>query len=245
LISLVSSPHRLESPSTCQPAMEMNGVMHNTLLVDRYIASTLPPQEAKRFFDLLLRTDSSTAPITHHIDASYRHPSGIVLDYRADNRGSVVRQFQQVFAMNVVHTAPQAPVFFVRATGLVGIEASVAYNGWPRDLINVQNAAPLGGPTIAHLVLNWPGYATYRKQVEIMDTHGQPITMGRLAECVARFVARFIEHHQNAATLTQQEFAPWRVGRGRVTLENIYIVGLVQVSPGSWMPLLQLNRFIL
>jgi len=184
------------------------------------------------------------APIAHHIDASYRHPSGIVLDYRADNRGSVVRQFQQVFAMNVVHTALQAPVFFVRATGLVGIEASIAYNGWPRDLINVQNAAPLGGPTIANLVLNWPGYPEFKKQVEVVDSRGQPITMGKLVERVARFVARFIAHHQNAATPIPPEFAPWRVGP-RATLDDIYIVGLVQVSPGSWMPLLQLNHFIM
>ena len=36
----------------------------------------------------------------------------------------------------------------------------------------------------------------------------------------------------------------WSVGRGGITANDIILVGLIQVTQGSWQPILQLNRYI-
>jgi hypothetical protein len=36
----------------------------------------------------------------------------------------------------------------------------------------------------------------------------------------------------------------WRVGHGNITSDEVILIGLVQVSEGSWLPILQLMRRI-
>ena len=36
----------------------------------------------------------------------------------------------------------------------------------------------------------------------------------------------------------------WRIGQGGIERSDIVIVGVVEVTAGSWMPILQLTRYI-
>jgi hypothetical protein len=36
----------------------------------------------------------------------------------------------------------------------------------------------------------------------------------------------------------------WRIGQSGIERSNILIVGVVEVAAGSWMPILQLTRYI-
>jgi hypothetical protein len=37
----------------------------------------------------------------------------------------------------------------------------------------------------------------------------------------------------------------WRIGQGLIQRNDIIIIGAVHVSAGSWMPILQLKRYII
>jgi hypothetical protein len=37
----------------------------------------------------------------------------------------------------------------------------------------------------------------------------------------------------------------WFIGRGGITPDDVVLIGAVHVSRGSWMPILQLSRFVL
>lgn len=223
---------------------------YNHLLVDGYISYTFQPEKAKTFFDLLIQQDSSRTPVASYGDYSYRiQVAGglIILDFAVDRKGTVVpqemwRPSQSGDQQRYVTSSPKLlPVFFLNTRGFVGLEMGHAYASSLSGLVNAAETAPLGGLTTTHLCLKWPGYPEYKKQIEIKDTHGLSITIGRLAERIARFVDRFIEHHSNGGTIVH----PWMVGPGRITKDHMYIIGLVQVSAGTWMPLLQLNHFII
>ena len=36
----------------------------------------------------------------------------------------------------------------------------------------------------------------------------------------------------------------WKIGAEGITREDVIIVGAINVSVGSWMPILQLNRYV-
>ena len=36
----------------------------------------------------------------------------------------------------------------------------------------------------------------------------------------------------------------WKIGPGGITRADVIIIGAVHVSAGSWMPILQLNRYV-
>jgi hypothetical protein len=36
----------------------------------------------------------------------------------------------------------------------------------------------------------------------------------------------------------------WNIGAGGISREDVIVVGAVHVSRGSWMPILQVNRYV-
>ena len=36
----------------------------------------------------------------------------------------------------------------------------------------------------------------------------------------------------------------WRIGPGGITRADVIVIGAINVSAGSWMPILQLNRYV-
>ena len=36
----------------------------------------------------------------------------------------------------------------------------------------------------------------------------------------------------------------WMIGAGGITREEVIVIGTINVSAGSWMPILQVNRYV-
>jgi hypothetical protein len=71
---------------------------------------------------------------------------------------------------------------------------------------------------------------------------------------MTQIVITFLSH-SSVTGLTQPNFqAPleryndsdprWFIGAGRISPDHVVLIGVVQVSRGSWMPILQLNHFL-
>ena len=120
-------------------------------------------------------------------------------------------------------------------------------------------------PIVNHF--QWPGYDEHLdaqcKQIMIRDqTQSQnTICLETLAARVAGAVCRILDvspsessFHPSSDRLKGRDRSlsqlqcrrpAWRVGRGGVTANDIFLIGLIQVSQGSWQPILQLNRYII
>jgi hypothetical protein len=62
---------------------------------------------------------------------------------------------------------------------------------------------------------------------------------------VSFFVSFFLFQDCERAPLHDPN-AKWLVGYGRITYNEVMLIGVVQVSAGSWMPILQLmNRVVM
>ncbi|KZV72216.1 hypothetical protein PENSPDRAFT_751121 [Peniophora sp. CONT] len=223
--------------------------MSDSHLTMGFIAMSLNPTNAFNLFNHLLCTsDCRVAGIQYYQDGSYRSSTypNAVLDYHVDPKGTVIQQEAwKPMQPGDVHRHVQNarlcwPVFFLRVDHIVGIELSAEGEVRTRQmLVNPNMPAPLGGLTTTHLCLKWPGYGFYKKQVEIQDANKNPIRMSKLAERISKFIGRWIE--EAAQTPIDPRLMHWRVGPGFITKEHIYVVGLVQVSAGTWQPILQLK----
>ena len=107
----------------------------------------------------------------------------------------------------------------------------------------------------------WPGYDEQNRQIMTRDqTQNQnTISLETLAARVAGAVCRILEVSLSESSLQpssdrskmnlarmQCQRPAWQVGgRGGVTENDIILIGLIQVSQGSWQPILQLNRYII
>ncbi|KAI0033847.1 hypothetical protein K488DRAFT_28013, partial [Vararia minispora EC-137] len=123
----------------------------------------------------------------------------------------------------------QLPIFF-RQRGVVGIPLRTAAGGYTDSIEDGNYHAPVGDRTTTHLTLSWPGYDSFRQEVEFQDSSRRPITIAKLAERTGRFVQRFIEASQRCLQLLVR----WTVGvpddrAPPILREEIIIVGVVHV----------------
>ncbi|THH28581.1 hypothetical protein EUX98_g5612 [Antrodiella citrinella] len=90
------------------------------------------------------------------------------------------------------------------------------------------------GPSVS-LRFEWPGYAPWSRQIPTKDfkTPPQPITRSKLAKNVAKTVARLLSDLESRP-LEAEADSRWRVGVGRITIDDLDIIGLQHVSMGSW-----------
>ncbi|VDC06494.1 unnamed protein product [Peniophora sp. CBMAI 1063] len=228
-----------------------------------YVAKSLDPGQAERLFNIYTRSDDCRAINIHFhpMDNSYRRlitnpdeTESPLFDspicYKTDNKGAVVPQtvWMPLQRGDVQRHTDDAglvpPIYFIGIDHGIGIKASQVLDAnirAPPGITHPTVPAPLGGRANTHLCLKWPGYDEFKKQVELRNASGSPITMYKLVERSANFVQRFIQEMADQPIQGGQE--PWRVGPGFITAENIYVVGLMQVSRGVWQPILQLDHF--
>ncbi|KZV71525.1 hypothetical protein PENSPDRAFT_751630 [Peniophora sp. CONT] len=221
--------------------------VQNEFLAMGYVAMSLGPVEAEKLFKKYTDNGDFRSIICYQ-DGSYRrttHPN-IVLDYRVDQKGTVVQQriWQPSQTGDVRRHVTGAtilrPVFFVRTDNVIGVDMSNARSSGALNIFNSDAPAPLG-VTSTHFSLKWPGYAQgFKKQQELRDSNRIPYTMSKLVERVARFIERFIE--EAATWPIDPNFQHWRVGPGAITKDHLYIVGLIHVSAGTWQPIIQMKH---
>ncbi|KAH9988570.1 hypothetical protein BJV77DRAFT_1186368 [Russula vinacea] len=162
-------------------------------------------------------------------------PKARLLDYDARNfEGTIVPQTlwspQSQGAMNkyVLDATLQLPIFFVRQDRTVGLPLHEAVEGPHGTLLGAQTYALLGGQSTHHVRIQWPGYRTWKRQVQARDDSRwrNPITLAKFAQHVGRCVSKFLQANG-------------------ILPGEVLLLGAVHVSSGTWQPILALTRVIL
>jgi hypothetical protein len=73
-------------------------------------------------------------------------------------------------------------------------------------------------------------------------TPGNPVTLSQIVRGVGQFVDGFLK---TAQVDFENQVPQWRIGKEGIQPHEIMIIGVIQVSSTSWMPILQLTRHIL
>jgi hypothetical protein len=81
----------------------------------------------------------------------------------------------------------------------------------------------------------------FKRQVQILDESPakNPITIGKFAHHIGRSIEAFLRNLTPNQT-RRAEFDRWTIGQGGINPIDIKIIGIIHVSAGSWMPILQL-----
>ncbi|KAI9447194.1 hypothetical protein BJY52DRAFT_1193522 [Lactarius psammicola] len=252
----------------------MNPVPTSTdVLVDGFVTRTFTPEDANKYFILLLRTPPSqhflgyygivyhqgSWVVTRNANLVQGTSPGVPLQATplldrsiSATHGTIVPQRRWTPADEVdirrhVESAQlQLPIFFVNRNGGLGFWLPDILRGCDRDLHNANGFATLGGKTTTHVRINWPGYRYWKRQVPARDeTHARnPITVARFMRHVGTSVDKFLrECASNGPAATDPR---WQIGgRGGITPEEVKVIGAIHVSAGSWMPIIQLTRYVI
>ncbi|KAN0121210.1 hypothetical protein V8E52_003798 [Russula decolorans] len=234
------------------------------VLTDGYISYTFNPQIAESLLTRLFKVvNTASIEVTRDPNGSgayfvFNHPSyyspppltingrgAWVLDYNVRSGGSVVPQ-QLWFPQGdgdrrryVDQVQFRMPIFFVDMNGSLGAPVMNAAAGH----IHLRDAylppSLIGKPT-TKIRIWWPGYAPSEHQVQLRDQTPAkyPIGFDRFVKHVGSRVRQFLMDRERLPV--QQPFS-WMVGHGNITSDEVMLIGIVQVSEGSWMPILQLT----
>jgi len=243
-----------------------------TLLVDGYISQCFNSRAAEGYFLRLLKRDtipmykvlSLTGLEGHffvvdsvppHISVSPPSELNGVLDRSLVAMGTAVPQTMwtpssvEDRTQYMGEAGLQVPIFFEGVDGQLGLSLELAAAGGCHCLTNAQRFAPLGPSekSVTDIRIRWLGYREFNCQIQIRDETRErnPITIARLAHHIARSVDAFLKICQPDPECLDGRRNRWRIGPGGIEGSDIVIIGVIQVSAGSWMPILQLSRYIL
>ncbi|KAH9179141.1 hypothetical protein EDB89DRAFT_775340 [Lactarius sanguifluus] len=247
----------------------MNG--DQTLLIDGYLSQTFQSRAAEQhFLNLLKRTSIPphatlsytgmkgyfcihSQAVPPHILTQFPNPPGRwLLDRGIVNRGTVVPQ--KMWSprtatdkrQHVKEAELQMPIFFEAKDGRLGISLGASIGGKCNVLRDADVPAPLGQKTTTHIRIVWLGYKMYKRQIPTRDESRahKPITMARFVRLVGRTVDAFLRACELDSGCADGRRKLWRIGPGGIQRNDIIIVGAVHVSAGTWVPMMQLNRYI-
>ncbi|KAI9443117.1 hypothetical protein H4582DRAFT_1808592 [Lactarius indigo] len=141
----------------------------------------------------------------------------------------------------------QMPIFFENKDGRLGLSLEASIDRRCHVLRHANYPAPLGRKTTTHIRIVWPGYKNYKRQIPTRDESRahKPITMARFVRLVGRAVNAFLQVRELDSGCAGDPPNPWRIGPGSIQCSDIIIIGAIHVSAGSWMPIMQLNRYII
>ncbi|KAH9967303.1 hypothetical protein BC827DRAFT_1264146 [Russula dissimulans] len=232
-----------------------------------YISHTFTPQLAETHLAKFYKVDPKTVTAYQDrsgaylvfIQPSYYSPPSVVvqgqpawiLDYKVRSGGTVVPQHlwspqgQGDWRQYVEQVDFHMPVFFINANGSLGVPLVNAAAG-QMSLRGADQLAPLGDKTTTKIRIGWPGYHPSESQVQLRDQTParNPIPLERLVKHVASRVRQFLIECEHVPVQGQPH--KWTVGHGNITFSEVMLIGVIQVSAGSWMPILQLmSRVVL
>ncbi|KAH8998669.1 hypothetical protein EDB92DRAFT_1198774 [Lactarius akahatsu] len=239
-----------------------------TLLIDGYLSQTFQSRAAEQYFLNLLKRTSipSDATLSYtmegyfcvhsvppHIPTRFPNlPDRWLLDRGIVNSGTVVPQTMwspRTAAdkrQHVEEAELQMPIFFEAKDGRLGLSLGASIGGKCHGLRDAGVPAPLGQKTTTHIRIVWLGYKMYKRQIPTRDESRahNPITMARFVRLVGRTVDAFFRVCELDSGCTDDRRKLWRIGPGGIQRNDIIIVGAVHVSAGTWVPIMQLNRYI-
>ncbi|KAH9177599.1 hypothetical protein EDB89DRAFT_1902230 [Lactarius sanguifluus] len=229
-------------PSSYLPLHAMNDVQ--TLLVDGYISRTFRSQVAEQYFLNLLKSSFI--------------PPHTVLSY-AGREGYFFFLHFVPSHIPVQHSGPPSCCWLLDR-GITDRRTVVPQKMWSPhsvpDRIRHVVAAQLQMPvflrakagTLAFLLQHpptWPGYKEFKRQVLTREhtSTRNPISMAGFARQIGRTVDTFLQVCELDPESDDGQRDLWRIWRGGIRGSDIVIIGAVQVSAGSWMPIIQLDRY--
>jgi len=217
------------------------------LLIDGYLAQTFSPRDAESYFWPHAFVITSPAVRSIPPSLSINGQPAWLLDYAIRQVGTVVpqRPWTPGYPSNSQRytTSMKMPIFFIHKDQInLGLPLIKAVAGDCEALLGARAAAPLGNCSSMYIRINWPGYNEWATQIMTKDQTSahNTIVLQRFAERVGRAVSRFLDEAQQI----QGQDPNWRVSVGEITKEQVILIGAVQVSQGSWQPILQLNCYV-
>ncbi|KAI9433290.1 hypothetical protein H4582DRAFT_1988166 [Lactarius indigo] len=239
-----------------------------TLLVDGYVSQTFRSRAAEQYFLNLLKSTSvppSTAlsypgregsffflhSVPSHIPVNHSSPPGRwLLDRGVVTRGTVVPQTlwsPHATLERRQQVDLQLPIFFESTDGRLGISLEASAAGQCYNLRDANYPAKLGDRTTTNLRITWPGYREFKRQIPARDETGahNPITIATLAHQIGRAVDAFLQVRELDHGSSDDRRELWKIGQGGIRRDDVVIIGAINDSIGSWMPIMQLNRYII
>ncbi|KAN0130987.1 hypothetical protein V8E53_011120 [Lactarius tabidus] len=224
------------------------------LLIDGYISQTFQSRTAEKYFLNLLKSSS----IPPHTTVSYTSRGGCFFFvhsvpphipapfFSPTCRWLLDRGITDGDDSTSNWGSCRCPSFSKTKMGALGFSLEASVDGQYHVLRHANVLAPLGQKTTTHIRIIWPGYKTFKRQIPIRDESRvrSPITMAKFLCQVGRTVDSFLRVYELDSECVDDKSRLWRIGPGGIQRCDIVIIGAVHVSVGSWMPLLQLNRYI-
>jgi len=210
-------------------------------------ALSLPGREG-----VFLAVDYAAAPrISPHV-SDENGQQFWVLDRKISSGGPVVPQMMPapLTVSDVRGRADlsdlQFPIFFENVDGKLGIPLEAAAAGQCGTLRNAQEYAQLGAWSTTHICIAWLGYEWFARLVRVRDDtpahRDDRITVATFAHRVGESVNSFLMECKPDPGYTSSDGQCWRVGEEGVQPSNVMIIGAVNPSAISWMPILQFIR---
>ncbi|KAH9057846.1 hypothetical protein EDB87DRAFT_974719 [Lactarius vividus] len=247
----------------------MSSVQNTTLLVDGYISQTFRSRVAEQYFLDLLKSTVIPAHTTlsyperrgyffftnsvpSHIPVQHSSsPGHWLLDRSIVHEGTVVPQAmwspQSAHDRKrlVVTAQLQMPIFF-ESDRRLGISLAASTSGRCYDLREANHPAPLGHKASTYIRIIWPGYKEFKRQIPIREPTGthDSISIAGFVRHIGRTVEAFLQDCELDPGSVDNQRGLWRIGPSGIQNNDIVIIGAIQVSTGSWMPILQLGRYI-
>ncbi|KAI0047173.1 hypothetical protein FA95DRAFT_1595846 [Auriscalpium vulgare] len=226
------------APATLPPAALSGG----------YLAAAVSPAFAAGYLARLagpapaLGVAPSGAPVVRGKAVARR--GRVPLDYAYDARRGAVLPVPD--ALRLGAPRPEPPIWFVRAgpAGGLGVGAADVLGGRAGVVDGAERAwlAPEGCVSV-DLGITWPGYHkyTHTMQIRSLDPHRPmpPPDIATFLWHIARTVEEFMTHASRREMGTPAPPHEMDVGIG-VHVQDVTIIGAINVSEGRWYPVLRL-----
>lgn len=125
-------------------------------------------------------------------------------------------------------------VEFRLESGGTGVPMRLLQDAGANDLpIEGADTSPFSESVASTITLRiwWPGYVQYSRRMTMRKATGL-LTRCELAMAVSEVFKEFIEEAREDPNDPGQ--SKWRIGRGRITVNDLVLLRLYQVSQGSW-----------
>ncbi|TFY78818.1 hypothetical protein EWM64_g5194 [Hericium alpestre] len=170
-----------------------------------------------------------------------RRPVDLLVDLKG--RGPIIPQKfwtpytsknrQDFVAKAVLHL----PIYFIGDGGKLGMSYAHAVDEAPISMLAGEKEETFDfdkSSVDLHICL-WP----YKSKESTIYLGKKPVTHRKLAQKV---FARLKDLFENPPELDimHKKYADWKIGSGEIELHNILLIGVVQVSSGSFVPIMQL-----
>ncbi|KAI9441413.1 hypothetical protein H4582DRAFT_2055333 [Lactarius indigo] len=216
---------------------------------------TILPYVGREGYFFFLHSVPSHSPVQH----SSSPGCWILLDRGITDRGTVVPQrmwFPHSVPDRIRHVVTaqlQMPVFFEGEGRDLCISLTASTDGRCHNLRNASHPMLLGQKpstyiriVVSNAVVDWPGYKEFKRQALTREhaSTRNPISMAGFTRQIGRTVDAFLQVCELDLGSVDEQRDLWQIGRSGIRGSNIVIIGAVQVSAGSWMSIVQLDRYI-